>query len=426
VIAREVVRLAAAEGATVHVALAASVTAAWVLAQACTGITVAVRRSAADAIADVPLRWLETLAELDGRPAQPRASITGACPPSRDPRRFLTRAYADRCAILTRWGLRTIGDLARLSRADIRARLGSSGVRLHQAARGEDARPLGPVPEPLPFVERVELEWPLDNLEPLAFVLARQADALCVALARADRGAAVVTTTFGLVTRELHTRVLHLPTPIGEAAVLRTLVLLDLEAHPAPAAIDTIEIAVDPAPRRIVQRSLLDRVGASPEDQATLIARLGALMGETRVGRPILLDTDDARAVGMAPWPVGPGTRTREPAFALPRFGGQALEPSNPGTLEPSSVLRRFRLPVAAQVTVAKGMPARVMPSARGLAGGEVIARAGPWRTSGRWWSGDHTAWDRDEWDLELADGGVYRLARDRGTGVWVIEGLLD
>jgi protein ImuB len=250
----------------------------------------------------------------------------------------------------------------------------------------------------------------------------------------------VVTTTFGLVTRDLHTRVLHLPTPIGEAAVLRTLVLLDLEAHPAPAAIDTIEIAVEPAPRRIVQGSLLDRAGTSPEEQATLIARLGALMGETRVGRPILLDTDDARAVEMIPWPVGQRTRTLEPAFALPRVGGQAfeswnpstslgagpgtLEPWNPGTLKP--VIRRFRLPVAAHVTVSKGIPLRVIPSARGLAGGEVIARAGPWRTSGRWWSGDHTAWDRDEWDLELADGGVYRLARDRGTGAWVIEGLLD
>jgi protein ImuB len=423
IVAQEVVRLASADGLHVQLALAASVTAAWVLAQACTGITVTVSRSPAEAIRHLPLRWLETLVDLDAQSTRrpPRAAA------SADPRRFLARAYADRCAILARWGLGTFGDLARLDPADVHARLGLSGVRLHQAARGEDACPLGPAPEPPQFVERIELEWPIDSLEPLAFVLARQTDTVCAALARADRGAAIVTTTFGLVTRDVHTRVLHLPTPIGDAAMLRTLLLLDLEAHPAPAAIDTIEIGVEPAPRSIVQRSLLDRVGTSPEEQATLIARLGALMGETRVGRPIVLDTHDARAVEIVSWPVGrkspepgnPGSRLR-----TPRFGGQALEPSNPGTLERACpVLRRFRLPMAARVTVSRGMPVHV--TARGLGGGDVVGRAGPWRTSGRWWRGDQT-WDRDEWDLELSDGGVYRLARDRATGVWVVEGVLD
>jgi protein ImuB len=81
---------------------------------------------------------------------------------------------------------------------------------------------------------------------------------------------------------------------------------------------------------------------------------------------------------------------------------------------------------MAVRVTVSKGIPLHVIPSARGLPGGDVIGRAGPWRTSGRWWRGDQTSWNRDEWDLELANGGVYRLARDRDTGVWVIEGLFD
>ncbi len=405
-IAREVARMAAAEGLIVHVAIAASMTAAWVLAQACQGITVALSDEPGEPLASLPLRWLETLADLDGRDATTRTVRQ-----SRDHRRLLTRLYADRCAILAMWGLTTMGDLARLARADIHARLGPGGVRLHQAACGEDARPLGPTPEAQSFVERVEFERPINRLEPLAFVLARPAASLCAALERADRGAVTITTTCGLVTRDLHTRILHLPTPLDDAAVLRTLVLLDLEAHPPPAAIDVIELAVEPAPRRIGQRSLLDRADASPEEMATLVARLGALMGETRVGQPILLDTDDARAVAMAPWPVGQaGVRT----------------PVSPRPEGPVLALRRFRLPVAARVTVSRGAPVRVVPAARDLPGGDVVHRAGPWRTSGRWWSSDQTAWDRDEWDLELSDGAVYRLARDRATGGWVIEGLLD
>jgi hypothetical protein len=36
------------------------------------------------------------------------------------------------------------------------------------------------------------------------------------------------------------------------------------------------------------------------------------------------------------------------------------------------------------------------------------------------------SGWDRDEWDVELADGGVYRLAKSRATSQWVIEGIVD
>jgi protein ImuB len=71
-------------------------------------------------------------------------------------------------------------------------------------------------------------------------------------------------------------------------------------------------------------------------------------------------------------------------------------------------------------------MPVRVAPSARGLAAGVVVGRAGPWRSSGAWWTLDASGWDRDEWDLELADGAVYRLSRNRVSGSWDIEGIFD
>jgi len=87
--------------------------------------------------------------------------------------------------------------------------------------------------------------------------------------------------------------------------------------------------------------------------------------------------------------------------------------------------LRRFRLPIAADVCVEHGAPVAVRPCARGVSGGRVIARAGPWRSSGHWWALDRRGWDRDEWEIELPDG-VYRLARDRGTGRWEIEGGYD
>jgi hypothetical protein len=34
--------------------------------------------------------------------------------------------------------------------------------------------------------------------------------------------------------------------------------------------------------------------------------------------------------------------------------------------------------------------------------------------------------WDREEWDVVLADGAVYRVFRDRETGGWFLDAVLD
>ena len=116
------------------------------------------------------------------------------------------------------------------------------------------------------------------------------------------------------------------------------------------------------------------------------------------------------------------------------------------------SALRRCRQPVPARVAVAGGRPAFVTTDRRGFAGGHVLACAGPWRTSGYWWTGEagragevgrsggelsthlahqsysshQTSWNRDEWDVSLSDGAVYRIFQDRTTEGWFIEAIVD
>ncbi len=439
VIGREVTALAVAAGLTVRMAMAGTSTAAWILAHAQAGTTVVESGTEARVLAPLPLRWLTSVLEFNRTGtvpaagtapavAAPRAGRTGGRHYRMAPAWLASRgrssraragaaaatrlveAWQERFAIFERWGLQTCGALAALPRADVQARLGPVGARLHQAACGEDAAPFVPADAPPVFVDRLELEWPIDGLEPLSFVLARQCDRLSARLERADRGAVAVRTRLTLVTRATHERVLHLPAPMREARVLRTLVLLDLESHPPAAAIDAVELSLDVMPGRIVQGSLLARSVPSPESLSTLLARLGALVGESRVGAPILPDTHDARAVAHKPFhpltaPIGP------------------IGPSA-GRSGPPIGLRRFRVPLAARVVLDHGVPVRVWPDARGVSGGSVTACAGPWRTSGGWWAPD--AWDRDEWDVELVAGGLYRVTRMRATGVWLIEGVFD
>jgi len=416
------------------------------------GITVVEAGDEARVLAALPLTVLRYVPESQIEPAAGRTSSGRRARHYRlapGPSSELTQPNsAGMLSIFERWGLRTLGDLARLSRADLRTRLGPPGVRMHEAACGEDPVPLVPSDEPPRFLERLELEWPIEGLEPLSFVVGRLCEALSLTLERADRGAVTITTRLTLVKsadpREdsespnagarasgggaplatnfrrqrlespLFTSVLHLPAPMRDARVLRTLVLLDLEAHPPDAAIEVVELELDVTPGRIAQGSLLTSTLPSPESLATLLARLTALMGESRVGAPALVDTHDDRAVAMEPFHPPPSVSLQ----------ANAASPSLPGPC-PLARLRRFRLPIPARVKTEHGAPIHVEPSARGVPASRVLTSAGPWRTSGRWWTLDRSSWDRDEWDVELTSG-VFRLARDRGTGHWEIAGAMD
>ena len=402
-IGEELRRTAADAGLRVHIAVAATSTAAMLLAHARAGLTVVPRGEEAAALAPLPLR---TLTPLDLGP-----STLGARP-ARSPQP--TAPSPESVEQLTRWGLRTLGDLAALPSSELSARLGQTGLRLQRWARGEEMRPLVPAGVAEQFDESLDLEWPIDGLEPLSFVLARLLDPLCERLEQRDRGVVVLRVTLMLVTRERHERAIELPAPMRDPRVLRTLALLDLESNPPPAAVDRVTIAVDVTEGRILQFGLFAR--ALPSDTlATLMARLGALMGSDRVGSPSLVDTYRPGAFAMA-------------KFDPPRAftNSTSLIPNPCGSIsnhKSAAVLRRFRSPIPARVIVEKGRPVRVTTDRRGCAGGRVERCEGPWRSSGDWWK---NVWNCDEWDVHLTDGATYRISQSLHENAWFVNGLLD
>ena len=137
--------------------------------------------------------------------------------------------------------------------------------------------------------------------------------------------------------------------------------------------------------------------------------RSGPFTGLRAVLRSVVPEANKA-------WPELVDTH-RPGAFVLrgqgPEAGGRGGEGC--GQL----ALRVFRPPRPARVALDSGQPDFI--AAAGVRG-KVIERAGPWRTSGNWWTKD--PWSRDEWDIALSDGAVYRLYCDpRG---WFVEGSYD
>jgi protein ImuB len=424
--AGELRRTAADRGVQVRVAIAGTRTAVRLMVRHRAGITVIEPGTEAEALAALPLALLDAIL------------VNSQIPTAND--QPLPTPTSQLGVVLKRWGLRTLGDLAALPADDLAARLGQEGVRWQRLARGEDIEPLVPAVPEERFEQSLDLEWPIEELEPLAFVLGRLLEPLESHLERRGRGAAVLHVRLCLVKtsggrREVHERSLQLPTPIRDARTLRTLALLDLESHPPAGPIDRVMVAVDPTPARIVQFSLITRPLPSPEQLSTLMARLQALMGETRCGSPALVDSWKPGAFEMTPFaPVDANVLHSHESRRLgdaeninPKNLCASAPPRFVAVKDVAVALRRFRHPVPVRVHVAGGKPSRVTIDRRGMDGGGVRVCAGPWRSSGDWWKdGGCGGWDRDEWDVTLTSGATYRLFRARDTEQWFVDGVLD
>jgi protein ImuB len=303
--------------------------------------------------------------------------------------------------LLRRWGITTLGGLAGLPPVGLAQRLGPLGPELVRRARGEEDMPLVPTPPPESFESTLELEWPVDGLEPLSFLLGRVLDALCLSLATRGQKASALTLKLGLVDGRWNERTLKTVAPTGEARTWRTLILLALEASPPGEAIGTLTVRAEPTPARAVQFSLLDPAQPSPERLAETLGRLQAWTSTGRGGAVELLDSH------------------RPGAFVVRSFSPQGVR-SSKAPPAPRAALRVFRPPLPADVVLRGGAPFHV--SAPPLYG-RVLERAGPWKASGDWWD---KAWHREEWDVALSGGGFYRIFRDCIRNEWFVEGELD
>ena len=93
-----------------------------------------------------------------------------------------------------------------------------------------------------------------------------------------------------------------------------------------------------------------------------------------------------------------------------------------PTTLAPTEPLETRAAPVRASVTLSLGVPTSIRSA---VANGRVIQLAGPWRTTGGWWSKEaHFAYDC--FDVQTQDGTLSRLRFDYLRHRWQIDAIYD
>jgi len=386
-------------------------------------------------------------------------------------------------ATLARWGLATIGDLARLPADRVASRLGEAGARAHHAACGGDARPLVPHHPPAALTEGMELEWAVVTVEPLLAAVGQSLARARQRLERQELACTELGLELALEPDGAEHRTIRLPAPTRDMDALLSLVRLELEARPPRGPVVAFLCLVHPDRPRRGQLTLFGAPEIHPDRLAATLARLAARLGPDRVGSPRPVDGHRPERFDADPFAPPPPPRMRQP----PRRGRgllvvRVLRPPVPLEVITEAVERctsnvgRFpvhpgrdantlrstfnsardggeRPNVWQQVRNADQPPARsdeperpddadnvqyatcnveplrivsvasvdgATPRIQGL----VRVAAGPWALEEGWWTAEPV--ERDYWDVELSGGGLYRIFRDRLSGEWYADGMYD
>ena len=372
-IGRRLVTAAADRGLVLRVGVAGGRIAALAAARGSAGVSVVAPGRDAESLESAPLAMLDLSGELAAR--------FGA------------------------WGIRTLGELAALPTAPLFERLGSEGLRLQRLARGEDPRPLQPWKPSLVLEESRELDEGIVTLGPLVDLLAQLAGRACETLMRRGLSADRFEWICWLADRSAHEGSSAPAVPTNDPAAVALLLKAALESRPPQGAVQAVTVRVCPVRVAPAQASLDGPSCPSPRMLPATLLRLTALPGSLEIGIPVLLDSHRPDAVVIEP--VLSSRESDSPPGEIGAMVSAVL------------ALRRLRPPCPAAVTLTGGRPIHLRCDRLTA---RIVASAGPWRVSGEWWS--ERPWRRDEWDAELGDGTLCRLAHDGSS--WWLEGIYD
>lgn len=316
------------------------------------------------------------------------------------------------------WGLRTLGQLAALPVADVVARLGKPGRRLHALACGTEQHLLVPEEPEQACEEQIEFDAPVEALESLLFAVRPMLEQLVLRASSLSYALAGVTARLQLDGGGVHARTIRPALPTMDCAALLKLLHLDLESHLPGAAVIAVTTTAELGDRLPVQGGLFaPQLPESMRLDVTL-ARIAAMVGDQQVGCARLMDTHSERSFTMEPFR----------ATAQDASGSLALSHENVRV-----AVRRCRPPVLLRVYTGRKRHAQ-RPLSFYLHGRlyNVCHCFGPWRLSGDWWSSE--VWSHEDWDVHAECKGsavdkeelLCVLRHNLLQNSWTFEGVYD
>src|SRR6266496_2446015 len=317
-------------------------------------------------------------------------------------RSTVKRSTQEILAILHKWGIHTLGQLAALDKEQLGARLGPEAVGMWERANGQFNRVLKLVRPPESFAETFEFENEIETVEPLLFILRRFLEQLTLRLSGIYLVAKELTLRITFVNKQVYERIFKIPQSTNDIGLLFRMLQTHLENFRSKHPIVAVALIAQPSKPAREQFGFFETTLRNPHQLSETLARLTALLGSERVGTPVIEETH------------------RPDAFRMEPFSWHGLLAHSIGRMPmPRPALRRFRPAVFASLLLDADMPAHVR-SAEIFE--DILEQRGPYLLSGNWW--DEKSWARAEWDVQLQDGDLIRAHESAGT--WKIDGIYD
>ncbi len=319
----------------------------------------------------------------------------------------LDEAYAATFAL---WGINTLGELAALPEAELVARVGPQARRWRALARGTAQHTFEPIEPEFSLVEFCEFETPVEQIDSLLFVGARMIDCLVTRAAGRALALSSLTAQMGLEGGRTYHCAIRPAVPTVDRKFLLKLLQLEIGTHPPQAAVVALTLRAEAGQQNKVQLGLFAPQMPEPSRLDVTLARLRALVGDERVGSPVLEDTHRAGGFHMEGFAANNGSHAEVEA-------GERV------------ALRRTRPPRPVRVMICGTKPTVFRDEENSY---EIAAAYGPWRTSGCWWALESCdgAWDCEEWDVLAAThegkSVACLLTRDCARNAWRLEAFYD
>src|SRR2546430_2584307 len=220
-------------------------------------------------------------------------------------------------AILHKWGIHTLGQLAALDKQQLGGRLGPEAIRMWERANGQSSRVIKLIRPPESFEESFEFENEIETAEPLLFMLRRFLEQLAVRLGAIYLVAKELTLqiTFAnppwdgsaAADKQIYERVFKIPQPTNDVDLLFRMLQTHLENFKSEYPIVAVALSAHPSRPAREQFGLFETTLRNLHQLSETLALLTALLGADRVGTPVLEETHRTDAFRLEPfaWQVG-------------------------------------------------------------------------------------------------------------------------
>jgi protein ImuB len=307
----------------------------------------------------------------------------------------------DALGVLYDLGIGSVRDLLQIPREDLVRRYGQEIAKVLDVVTRKKARPLAPNVRETSAAWKYDLDFPVDDFEQLIFVVNRGLDNLLGHAAHDALSTEQLDITFKLRDKTEKKYEIKTSFPTLEKNFWLKLINLRIALAPPESEIMSVRVVAHFTRPRPDQRGLYAVSRPEPESLLLTLNKIRKLVGEENVGVPVLVDERSARPFSLDP-------------EAMPK-GKERIEVRSEHSVV---ALSYFEPPVAADVWIKDN---RLSFLKTQHFGGRVVEYSGVWRAGSMWWD---KRWSLEEWDVEVENHGVYRLAKTESE--WLITGEYD